>query len=170
MSTRRSVLTFKSSYNPARRCSSRRTGSTLVEFSMVILVFIPIMMGIMEFGVLVKNHLLVANGVREGARAGATGKTTGEIEARVKRFVAPLSVTGSCSTTVATNCVRMTFSTDEGETSTELANTTTTPVRNSATPGSLISITVNTRHKPLTGFFWFMNNRDIVTTVTMRRE
>jgi Flp pilus assembly protein TadG len=158
------------SYKPVMRRSSRRSGSTLVEFAMVVLVFIPIMMGIMEFGVLVKNHLLVANAVREGARAAATGKSTGDVEARVKRFVAPLSVTGMCNTTVANNCVGMTFSTDEGKTSSVLANTTTTPVRNNATPGSLISITVNTRHRPLTGFFWFMKNRDIVTTVTMRRE
>jgi Flp pilus assembly protein TadG len=161
---------MKFSQGSLRRCTGRRSGSILVEFAMVILVFIPIMMGIMEFGVLVKNNLLVANAVREGARAASTGKSTGEIEARVKRFVAPLSVTGMCSAIVANNCVRMTFSTDEGATSTVLANTITTPLRNTATPGSLISITVNTRHKPLTGFFWFMNNRDIVTTVTMRRE
>ena len=164
------------SHKKVRRCSNchrstRRSGSTLVEFAMVILVFIPIMMGIMEFGVLVKNNLLVANAVREGARAAATGKTTVQIRDRVKAFIAPMNVTNACSDTVTTNCgsMEMLFSNDDFKNSQVLSDTGT-PAANNAPQGSLVRVTVSTRHKPLTNFFFFMNARNIVTSVTMRRE
>jgi Flp pilus assembly protein TadG len=137
---------------------------------MVILVFIPMMMGIMEFGVLVKNNLLVANAAREGARAAATGKTTVQITDRVKTFIAPLNISNACSNTVTSNCIKLVFSTDEFKTEQELKDTTTTPNVNTAPQGSLVRATVNTRHKPLTNFFFFLNARNIVTSVTMRRE
>ena len=153
-----------------KRFSCRRSGSTLVEFALVgTLLFIPMMMGIMEFGVLVKNNLLVANAVREGARAAATGKTVDQIRNRVKSFIAPMNVTNVCSSAATSSCggVEILFSHDDFKTSQTLAGT---PTSNNAPHGSLVRVTVSTRHKPLTNFFYFMNTRNIVTTVTMRRE
>jgi Flp pilus assembly protein TadG len=145
----------------------------MVEFAMVCLfLFIPMMMGIMEFGVLVKNNLLVANAVREGSRALATGSTTQAAQSRVSTFIAPMNVTQACSSARRSACgsMVMEFSTDSGASYQTVGNTTTTPITNTAPQGSLVRVTVNTRHRPLTTFFWFMNERNIVTTVTMRRE
>ncbi|HEX8236815.1 MAG TPA: TadE/TadG family type IV pilus assembly protein [Abditibacteriaceae bacterium] len=151
----------------------RRTGSTLVEFALVgTFLFIPMMMGIMEFGVLVKNNLLVANAVREGARAAATGKTTVQIRDRVKNFIAPMNISTACNGAMSScGTIEMLYSTDEFITSQLLGDTSAASGSNNNAPhGSLVRVMVSTRHKPLTSFFFFLNRRNIVTTVTMRRE
>jgi Flp pilus assembly protein TadG len=135
------------------------------------LLFIPMMMGIMEFGVLVKNNLLVANAVREGARAASTGKTTTQIKERVTRFISPMNISTACAAgTSSCGSIQMLHSTDDFKTEQILGEASSSATTNNAPHGSLVRVTVSTRHKPLTSFFFFMNTRNIVTTVTMRRE
>jgi Flp pilus assembly protein TadG len=148
----------------------RRGGSTLIEFAMVVPVLLALLMGIMEFGFLVKNNLLVANATREGARAAATGKTMEVIQQRVADFAAPMAVSPACSSSVTSGCgsLSMQFSSNGGAYG-PLANNAANTANN-ANSGDLIRVVVRARHRPLTRFFFFLNNRDINVTVTMRRE
>ena len=67
---------------------ARRRGATLVEFALCVPVLLAILLGIIEFGWLAKNHLAIANASREGARAASLGKTTTEINSRVREMAA----------------------------------------------------------------------------------
>lgn len=154
----------------ARRIA-RRGGSTLVEFAVVVtLLLIPMLMGIMEFGVLVKNNLLVANATREGARAAATGKTIEVIQQRVANFAAPMRVSPTCSGSLQADCGSLTMQySANGGAYQSLANNSTNTANN-ANSGDLVRVVVSARHRPLTRFFFFLNQRNINVTVTMRRE
>ena len=142
--------------------SRRRSGSTIVEFALIVPVLITFLLGIMEFGWLVKNHLNLSNATREGARAAAIGKTTSEIQTRVANMAAPLSVASPYGSVV------MTQSADNG------SFFTPWPAdfngRNGVMQGKLIKITSTARHNALTGFFPFLKTRNIIISVTMRRE
>lgn len=140
----------------------RRSGSTIVEFALIVPVLLTILIGIMEFGWLVKNQLTLANGTREGARAASIGKTTSEIQTRIANSVTPLSVVSP------NGSILMQQSADNG--ATFIAWPVDFNNRNGVTQGKLIKITVTTRHSSLTGFFPFLRNRDIRVFVTMRRE
>lgn len=62
----------------ARR-TRRESGQALVEFTIVIPVFMLLLMGMMEFGFAFSDRLTLGNATREGARVGAslvTGMTT----------------------------------------------------------------------------------------------
>ena len=71
----------------AQRKKESQRGATAVEFAIVILVFLTIVFGIIEFGLLLYNQHIVTNAGREGARYGivyrtdANKKTETEIEA-----------------------------------------------------------------------------------------
>ena len=140
----------------------RRSGATIVEFALILPVLLAILIGIMEFGWLVKNHLLLANGTREGARSASIGKTTSEIQTRIINSVNPLSMVSPNGSIV------MTQSADNG--TTFLAWPPDVNGKNGVTQGKLIKITTTTRHSSLTGFFPFLRNRDLTVYVTMRRE
>jgi hypothetical protein len=90
----------------------------------------------------------------------------------VKTFIAPMNISTACSGNAVSSCgsIKLLFSTDEFKTEQNLGDTGATPNTNNAVQGSLVRVTVSTRHKPLTNFFFFLNARNIVTTVTMRRE
>lgn len=50
--------------------NEKQRGATAVEFAIVILLFITIIFGIIEFGLLMYNQHIVTNASREGARYG----------------------------------------------------------------------------------------------------
>lgn len=140
----------------------RRSGSTIVEFALVMPILLGLLIGIMEFGWLVKNHLTLANATREGARAAAVGKTTSEIQTRVANMAAPLPVASPSGS------ILMQYSTDNG--ATFLTWPADVSGKNGVFAGNLVRITVTSRHRSLTGFFPFLNDRDLRVFVTMRRE
>lgn len=49
-------------------------GTTAVEFSIVLIVFITLLFGIIEFGLLMYNQHVITNAGREGARAGIVSR------------------------------------------------------------------------------------------------
>ncbi len=59
------------------RKKENQRGATAVEFAIVILVFITIVFGIIEFGLLMYNQHIVTNAGREGAREGIVYRTDG---------------------------------------------------------------------------------------------
>lgn len=52
----------------AERSTSKRKGQTLVEAAIALPLFILILAGILDFGWLLANQLMVSNGSRDGAR------------------------------------------------------------------------------------------------------
>ena len=59
------------------RKKENQRGATAVEFAIVILLFLTIVFGIIEFGLLMYNQHIVTNAGREGARYGIVYRTDG---------------------------------------------------------------------------------------------
>ena len=66
------------------RARRRRNGQSLVEFAVVLPVFLLILCGILDFGVLLYSRMTVINAAREGARAATlmAGEPASAIRAR----------------------------------------------------------------------------------------
>jgi Flp pilus assembly protein TadG len=153
----------KRSAKSGMKRSSRRGGAAIIEFALVVPVLLTLLIGIMEFGWLVKNNLMVANAAREGARCASVGKPTTEIRTRVANSMAPLSVTSPTGTVI------INWSDNNGDDK-YIYPVTDSGSSNSVKSGKLIKVIVRTKHKPLTGFFPFLKDRTIETYATMRRE
>ena len=60
-----------------------KKGQALVEFAIILPVLLLLIMGIMEFGMMLNSYLTIENASREGARLGIVGGTTDEIKSCV---------------------------------------------------------------------------------------
>ena len=129
-----------------QRKEKNQTGATAVEFAIVILLFITIVFGIIEFGLLMYNQHIVTNAAREGARYGIVSRTEriteSEIESRVLSYINQNLVTfGTFPTNVDSNeCTEF---------------------------GESLSVTITYKYSFL--FFRFLE-RTISSTTTMRCE
>ena len=56
-----------------------RKGQSIVETALVLPIIILILMGIIDFGFLFNNYLIISNAAREGARSAAVGKADSDI-------------------------------------------------------------------------------------------
>jgi Flp pilus assembly protein TadG len=144
------------------RRTKRRRGATLVEFAFVLPILLGVLIGVVEFGWLVKTHLTLANATREGARAAAVGKTTAEIRTRIMNAAAPISLAAPSGN------ITLQVSTDNG--TTFVAWPGDFNGRNGVLAGNLIKVSVTYKHRSLTGFFPFLSNYEHPLAVTMRRE
>lgn len=71
-------------YSRPRRARRRARGQSLVEFALVLPIFLLILSGIMDFGFLLYSRMTVINAAREGARVGITySETPTQIPAHV---------------------------------------------------------------------------------------
>lgn len=96
---------------PARtgRRSRRSRGQSLVEFALVVPVFLMIAFGTIDFGLAFDSSLTITNAAREGARYGVTDPTTSAIQARVREVAgrlndSRLAVSVSCRTAAGAAC------------------------------------------------------------------
>ncbi|NSW89702.1 MAG: pilus assembly protein [Firmicutes bacterium] len=62
-----------------KRLKSKK-GQSLVEFTIIFPLLLLVVMGIIEFGVMLNSYLAINNAAREGARAGIVGSSSAEIE------------------------------------------------------------------------------------------
>jgi len=62
------------------RKRDNQRGATAVEFAIVILLFVTIVFGIIEFGLLMYNQHIVTNAGRDGARYGIVYRTDNRIQ------------------------------------------------------------------------------------------
>jgi Flp pilus assembly protein TadG len=73
--------------------SGNQTGAVAVEFALVLPLFLVLVIGVVEFGLIMYSKTVITNASREGARLGITytipRKTTGEIETRVRDYLTP---------------------------------------------------------------------------------
>jgi len=70
----------------------RRAGTATVELALVVPLLLLLLMGIIEFGLLFEDYMILKNAAREGARTGATGASTTAIANRVQDAAAQLSL------------------------------------------------------------------------------
>ena len=64
----------------------KNDGTALVEFAFVLPIFLLILIGTLEFGIVLNDYLILQNASREGARFGVVGATQTAIEQRVRDF------------------------------------------------------------------------------------
>ena len=91
------------------RRSWRERGQSLVEFAIVLPVFLVIAFGIFDFGMAFDESLTISNAAREGARYGVTDTSTTNIASRVRTTAgrlndSNLAVTVSCKTAAGAAC------------------------------------------------------------------
>ena len=61
----------------------RERGQAMVEFALLLPIFLIVLFLIVDFGVGISRWVIVTNSTREGARIGAVGASVAEIEGRV---------------------------------------------------------------------------------------
>ena len=71
-----------STCQPGRARRQREGGQALVEFALVVPVFLILLLGIVDFGWALRSWITVTNSAREGARTGAVGATCDDIKQR----------------------------------------------------------------------------------------
>ncbi len=69
---------------------TNRKGQSLVETALVLPVILLILTGIVDFGLLFNNYMMVSNASREGARTAAIGSTDEKIRTVVNTVAASL--------------------------------------------------------------------------------
>ncbi len=156
-------------YPKTRRAGRRRGGTSLVEFALVIPMLLSIVLGIIEFGLLERSTLVVANAAREGARAAALGQSTPSIRTRVINAGAPALQTDS-SGNITNGSILM----EQAASGTSPLAYTAWPAdtgsgttqKNSVPAGNYVRITVTYNHRSLTGLF----KRTVIIPAMMRRE
>ncbi|MDS0525888.1 pilus assembly protein [Clostridium sp. SHJSY1] len=57
-----------------------QNGQALVEFAIILPILLILVMGILQFGMMLNSYLAIENATREGARAGIVGKSDFEIK------------------------------------------------------------------------------------------
>ena len=74
------------------KCFKNKKGQSLVETALVLPILLLILTGIIDFGLLFNNYLVVSNASREGARRAAVGSTNTQITAVVHSVAASLDI------------------------------------------------------------------------------
>ena len=141
---------------------SRFHGVAILEFALVVPVLLAMLIGILEFGWLIRTNLVIANATREGARAASVGRTGIATRTRITTSASPVSVVSP------NGSITLEQSTDNGTNWTAWAADVST--KNGVPTGALIRVRVRSNHRQLTGFFPFLRNRVIEQFTTMRRE
>jgi Flp pilus assembly protein TadG len=93
-----------SASRPAARARRRRNGQSLVEFAITLPIFLLILCGILDFGVILYSRMTVINAAREGARA--TTLMAGESQAAIQARAADRAeaAAGGLGVTTSTTC------------------------------------------------------------------
>ncbi len=87
----------------------RTRGQSLVEFAVVLPVFLMIAFATLDFGVAIDTSLTVSNAAREGARLGTTQPSVAAIQGRVREVAGRLddpnlTISVSCKTSGGAAC------------------------------------------------------------------
>src|ERR1051326_2963575 len=67
----------------------RKRGAALVEFTIVLPLLMLLLLGVMEFGMIMHDFLTLAHSVREGVRSAAIGNTADQVRQQVHRASLP---------------------------------------------------------------------------------
>ncbi len=69
---------------------SKNAGQSIVETALILPIIILILVGIIDFGLLFNNYLVMINASREGARIAAVGSTDSDITLKVNNMTSTL--------------------------------------------------------------------------------
>jgi Flp pilus assembly protein TadG len=94
---------------PQRRREHRDRGAAAVEFALVIVPFVLVVFGSIDFGWAINHDVLVNNAAREGAREGSLNPVAADVEAVVRESLsgtdpAAITVTVACRKAGGTPC------------------------------------------------------------------
>ena len=106
-------------------------GATLVEAAFVIPLILVLVLGVVDFGMMINNSTLLNNATREGAREGVFGSDASTIEARVREAAvglkqADLTVSVTCKTPDGALCAGVDFDSEWEPGGTVVVDTTYT--------------------------------------------
>ncbi len=87
----------------SQRVPDRGRGQALVEFALVLPLFLLLIAGIVDMGMGLNSSITVTNAAREGARLGTVNPNAAAIEARVRGMATGLNQT---DLTVTSSCAR----------------------------------------------------------------
>ncbi|HHZ20467.1 MAG TPA: pilus assembly protein [Firmicutes bacterium] len=76
-------------------CWRQEKGSAMVEFALVITLFLMLFMGLVEFGRIFHAQLTLDNAARQGARVAAVGYSDAQVRAAVKSVATQLNLEDS---------------------------------------------------------------------------
>jgi hypothetical protein len=144
-------------------------GAALVEMALVMPLLLLLLLGILEFGVVMLHQLTLAQMAREGSRHASLGRPVAQIEERVINM-------GGALPNPEEMTVDLSYSTDEGATYPYALGDVGGGSENDAPPGSLIQVSVRWTHHFLTGsFFSWLTGAEgdrlpLAAAVVMRRE
>lgn len=151
-----------------RSTRSPRTGSTTVEFALVLPVLMVLLFGIVEFGLIFKDVLAINQAAREGARAAAVGSTTSTITARVTASATTLKTANITTTSTYRTLTNGTWS--SWTTLSDSADA------NAAPSGAQVKVAISYPHTLVTGGLFSRiadpntNRITLNTSMVMRRE
>jgi Flp pilus assembly protein TadG len=131
----------------------------VVEFALVIPLFLLLVVGIFESGLVIKDYLTVSTAAREGARTAATGSMTAVVIDRV--------VASAPTVTVQRQNVILEKSTPGSGTWVALGNG---PSQNDAVPGDYVKVTVRLPHNWIITGFVFISPITLTAQTVARRE
>ena len=137
----------------SRHRSSRGAGQAMVEFALVIPVFLLVLSGILDFGFMLFTRMSVINAAREGARVAAMTALPGDIVGAIQKRVASAASSGGIyvdPSAVNVVCLQTTASNYSKDTKTpqcnwNLYNKNTNGL--GPEPGDSVSVTVNYSYK-----------------------
>lgn len=120
MSTRPSYYRPSSGHSTQRRRRTR--GQSLVEFALVVPIFLLLLCGILDFGVVLYSRMTITNAARDGARVATlmAGESPGDIASRAADTAA--SAAGGLGVSTDVSC------------------------QNSCKPGAFVTVTVSYDH------------------------
>jgi Flp pilus assembly protein TadG len=146
---------------------TKRRGAALVEFAIVVPLLMMLLMGIMEFGMILHDYLSISQGAREGVREAAVGSPQSKVRGRVMRASLPA---------ITPEMIQVHYY-DEAQGRWVDARDDSSGTSNLVPPKSLIRVRVaNYPHRLITGSFfaWLPGVQGSVLPLTggmtMRRE
>jgi len=152
-----------------RANNRRRKGAALVEFALIVPLLIFLLLGIIEFGIMVMHQLTLEQAAREGSRIAAVRNPLADITQRITNSALTLPNQQEMQ-------IIMSYSTDNGQTFPYTLGDTSAGEVNDAPPGSLIQVSLDWPHHLVTGSFfsWLTgaenNTIPLHAKVVMRRE
>lgn len=92
---------------PAKWNLGNKSGQAIVETALILPLILLILMGIIDFGFLFNNYLVIDNASREGARSAAVGSTDSVIMSTVSSMTLSLEPTKLKTTIYPTGASRI---------------------------------------------------------------